>query len=138
MKIKTLVVTVALTLLAAAASAGFQQPAPVTIDMDLRIAEGDQTTARIAKDDVTMIGCGYRVFDDGLGAAFEFGFCQARDADEVDIICNTFNPALIDAMKGTGEFGFLTFSWNENGECTRVGASKQSFYLPNFTTKGKN
>ena len=37
-------------------------------------------------------------------------------------------------MKGTSAYAFITFSWEDDGfgggECTRVGFSTQSFYLP--------
>jgi hypothetical protein len=31
----------------------------------------------------------------------------------------------------------VTFSWNDQGECTRIGFSTQSFYLPEFAKKQK-
>jgi len=143
MKIKILLSTTALTLLAAAASAGLKQPAPVIVDFDLMFAQGDQVTARIAKDDVSFIGCGVRVFDDG----FAFGFCQASDSEENQIVCLTENPYLLQSIGGISDLAFITFSFVQSGvdmngdpeyDCTRVGSSTQSFYIPNFTTKGKN
>jgi len=53
-------------------------------------------------------------------------------ADEVPAFCSTFDPDLLDAMKSVSDFSFITFSWNVAGECTRIGFSTQSFYLPNF------
>jgi len=141
MKTRYLLSIAALTLLAGIVSAGGVQPAVVTVDLDNMFAQGDQWTARIAKDDVSFIGCGTRVFDDGVNA-FSFGFCQATDSADVGINCFTQNPVLVDAMSATSAYAFITFSWQDDGfggaECTRVGFSTQSFYLPNFTTKGKN
>ena len=137
MKTKYLLSIAVLTLVAGIASAGLKQPAPVSVDLVNMMAFGDQVAARIAKDDVSFIGCGIRVFDDGVNA-FSFGFCQAADSEDVEFVCVTQNPNLLDAMEATSAFAFITFNWDENGECTRVGFSTQSFYLPNFTTKGKN
>ena len=127
--------------MAAAASAGLSQPAPVVIDRDFMFAQGDQNAARIAKDDVSFIGCGIRVFDDGVNS-FSFGFCQANDSEDNFFVCFTENANLLDAIKATSAFAFITFSWQDDGgdpddgECIRVGSSTQSFYLPNITTKG--
>lgn len=124
--------------MAAVASAGLKQPAPVVIDLVNMIATGDQVTARIADDDVSFIGCGIRVTDDGVNPPFAFGFCQAGDSEENQITCFTQSPNLLQAMGANSDFAFITFNWDENGDCTRVGFSTQSFYQPNFTTKGKN
>jgi hypothetical protein len=141
MKVRSLLSIAALTLMAAVASAGFKQPAPVTVDLVNMIASGDQVTARIAKDDVSFIGCGIRVFDDGVNS-FAFGFCQAGDSEENEITCFTENPNLLQTLGANSDFAFITFSWRDDGsgeaECTRVGFSTQSFYMPNFTTKGSN
>ena len=37
---------------------------------------------------------------------------------------------LLDAIKATADFSFVTFSWNEAGQCIRIGFSTQSFYIP--------
>ena len=141
MKIRHLLSIAALTLMAAVASAGLKQPAPVTVDLVNMTALGDQVTARIAKDDVSFIGCGIRVFDDGVNS-FSFGFCQAGDSEENQITCFTENPNLLQTMGANSDFAFITFDWRDDGfggaECTRVGFSTQSFYMPNFTTKGEN
>ena len=98
MKIRYLILIAALTLLAGVASAGLKQPAPVTVDLTNMIASGDQVTARIAPDDVSFIGCGIRVTDDGVNPLFVFGFCQAGDSEENTIVCFTQNPNLLNAM----------------------------------------
>jgi hypothetical protein len=141
MKIGNLLSIAALMLIAGGAYAGLNQPAPIVVDLVNMSALGDQVTARTASDDVTFIGCGIRVFDNGVNS-FSFGFCQAGDSDENQITCFTENPTLLDAMKNNSTMGFISFSWQDDGgggaECTRVGFSTQSFYLPNFTTKGSN
>ena len=142
MKIRYLISIVALTLLAGVTFAGFVQPAPVVVDLVAMFAQGDQNTARIAPDDVSFIGCGIRVTDDGVNPPFAFGFCQAGDSEENQITCFTENPNLLNTMGAGNDFSFISFNWQDDGfggaECIRIGYSTQSFYLPNFTTKGKN
>ncbi|GGB79083.1 MULTISPECIES: hypothetical protein [Henriciella] len=126
--------------LAPAASAGQTQPAPVQVDLDNFFAQGDLISARDDKDGDVFIGCGTRSFAGG----FEFGFCQAEDADGDRILCNIDDPVLIDAAQSTSDTSFVTFSWADDGFgnmiCNRVGTSTQSFYLDKHTmgnTQGK-
>jgi len=140
MKIKMMLSTLAMTFLAAAAFAGFTQPAPVTIDFATMFAAGDQLTARTAEDDATNIGCGYLHIDDGTNPPFRWGFCQARVGESAEeyIFCETYNASLIDTISTISDFAYISFSWQDDGaggaECFRVRSSTQSFYLPNFAT----
>ena len=127
-----------LALAAGSALAGATNPQPVKIDLDERQAEGDMATARFAGNDVELIGCGVKYFDDGFGAAFAFGFCQAADANEVYAVCTTQSPGLIEAIHSISDFSFIRFYWDENEECTWIGNSTQSWYLPDFTRKGSD
>lgn len=128
---KQLLITAAgVAALLGTAIAGSVQPFPVDVDLTTRIANGDMVTARYSANDNEFIGCGIRKFDDGAGGATAFGFCQAEDADGERIICNTDNAELLDAISSSAAFSFVTFSWNEDDRCTRIGFSNQSFYLP--------
>ncbi len=142
MKIRYLISITALTLLAGLAFAGFVQPAPVVVDLVNMTALGDQFTARTAADDVSFIGCGIRVTDDGVNPPFSFGFCQAGDSEENQITCFTMNPNLLATMGAGNDFSFITFSWQDGGfggtECIRIGYSTQSFYLPDFATNDED
>ncbi len=115
--------------------AGAVIPSPVLVDLDNMFAQGNQVTARFADNDTDLIGCGVRVFDDGI-SQFSFGFCQATDSDEENIVCFTQNPNLLETMRANSDFAFITFNWQDDGfggfECTRVGFSTQSFYIPDF------
>ena len=137
MKIRYLLSVAALTVLAGIASAGYIQPAAVFVDLDTMSAVGDQWTARTSKNDVEFIGCGVRVFSDG----YSWGFCQANNSEDVGVTCITDNVYLLEAIKGISDFSVIIFEWQDDGgggaECTYIGFSTQSFYLPNFTTKGK-
>ena len=121
----------------AAASAGFTQPAPVDVDLDNGFAGGDQISARADDGEGVFIGCGSRTIQDGAGGVFKFGFCQAEDADGDRVTCFTQDAGLLDAMRSTSDFAYITFSFQDDGndgfECTRVGHSTQSFYLIDFT-----
>lgn len=133
MRIRYLFTTLILTLLAGSGYAGYVQPAPVDVDLDNYFALGDQLTARTSDNEDEFIGCGIRIFDDG-GLGFTFGFCQARDSEGDHIACFTDNADLLEVMRSTSAYAFITFSWEDDGfggaTCTRIGFSTQSFYLP--------
>ena len=137
MKIRHVLITAILALSSSIAVAGRVQPAEVIIDLDNMFAQGDMWTARTADNDVELIGCGVRRFDDGIDV-FSFGFCQARDANDGFVVCFTDSEVLLAAIEGTSDYSFLTFSWTGNDPddfaCTRIGFSTQSFYLPAHTT----
>ena len=111
---------------------------------------GQMWSARSSKNDVEIIGCGYRAaeLDDGMGGIFvyKWGFCHARDVNEVYVVCYTENPELLDAMQATTSFAWIWFGFTEPDHdlagregvrrCTRLGYSTQSWHLPEFTTKG--
>lgn len=136
MKQKTIMV-IALSLLAPMALAGSVQPVPVEVDLENNFAAGNMVTARFSNNDVEFIGCGVRYIDTGVGSTFTFGFCQATDADGEALFCQTLDSPLIEAIKSISAFSFITFSANpETGDCTRIGNSTQSFYIPKGV-KGK-
>lgn len=138
MKLKKTALAISLGLSSTLAMAGFVQPAEVMVDLVGETAQGDQWTARNEADDAVYIGCGLRAYDDGAGGVFRWGFCQAIDADGDEVVCNTENPGLIDAIGAQDDFSFIVFSWrtevNDAGEkiqvCDHIGSSTQSFYLP--------
>jgi len=123
----------ALTLMAGVASAGYIQPQPVQIDNNARTAFGDMVSARYSDDPQELIGCGIRQIEVGVDV-FVFGFCSAA-VSEASITCLTVNPDLIRAIDSISDYSFITFSWNAEDECTRIGVSTQSFYLPLVKTK---
>lgn len=135
-KILTLITALSV-LLPALAFAGVTQPAPVVVDLDVNFASGDQWTARSSKNAVEFIGCGVTQYDDGAGGVFSVGFCQAGDADGVTVACFSQSTELLATMRATSAFAFISFSWNPDGDCTRLRYSTQSFYLPRFTSKGE-
>jgi len=128
-------------LLSGVAFAGYEQPVPVEVDLVNMDALGDQLTARTSDNDVEFIGCGFRLTDDGVNPPYSWGFCQAGDSEENQITCFTVNANLLDTLKASSAFAFITFSWQDDGfggaECTRIGFSTQSFYLDAKKKKAK-
>lgn len=135
MRMKRLMAIGVLVLGSSAAMAGLVNEFPVTVNLNpdgSGSAAGSITTARFSKDLVQYIGCGIRRFDDGAGGVFVFGFCQASTATEVVGFCDSENPALLASIGDQDDFSFITFGWDAAGECTSIGNSTQSFYLPKF------
>ncbi len=132
MKLKrnTLSLAAVIAALSGAAIAGMVQPAPVDVDLTTRFAGGDMLSARYAPNKNEFIGCGVRKFDDGAGGATAFGFCQAEDAKGERGFCNTNNEDLLDAIEASADYGYISFSWDKDGICRRIGFSNQSFYVP--------
>ena len=140
MKLRQTLSIGALAFFSSIAFAGLLQPAAVEVTLNddgSGMAQGDMVSARFAKNNVEFIGCGIRSFDDGAGGAFDFGFCQAADSSDVHGFCSTDNSDLLDAMKSTADFSFVTFNWDADGTCTRIGFSTQSFYIPGHVNKAK-
>ena len=83
--LKTAVVAI-LLVFSMSAFAGYQQPAPVTVDIDPNdgsfTASGDMLSARTAKNDVESIGCGVRKFADHLPL---YRLSEIFSRDEVQI-----------------------------------------------------
>ncbi|MDX1443361.1 MAG: hypothetical protein R3270_06230 [Gammaproteobacteria bacterium] len=113
--------------------AGYTQPAPVDVQLNgdgSGFAGGDMVSARYADNETEFIGCGSRVFSDGAGGTFEWGFCQGEDVEGDRAFCTTTDPAMLESMSSTSDYAFVTFRWNASGECEYIGFSTQSFYLP--------
>ena len=128
---KIFTATAALAVFSGAAFAGMVQPLPVEVNLASLFAHGDMISARDAANDKEFIGCGVRKYDDGAGGAWAYGFCQAEDAKGNRAFCSTENEDLLDAIEASADFGYVSFSWNEKTEeCTRIGFSNQSFYIP--------
>lgn len=135
MKMRSVFFIALAMLFASSAYAGFVQPAPVNVDTVNRIATGDMATARFADNEDEFIGCGMRFISDGAGGVIAWGFCQARQEGGESLTCFTQDAALIDAMKATSDYSYISFSWDEEEECTRIGFSTQSFYIPKHWKK---
>ncbi len=129
------------TLLSMPAFAGTTLPQEVVVDLESMRASGDMTTARRTGGKAAYIGCGTRNTEGVDGALFSWAFCQARNAEEEQVTCFTFNPELVKTVREINDFSWVTFSWteDENGTltCSRMGFSTQSFYLGKQVKKNK-
>ncbi len=137
MKIKQLLITMAFAMLSSSVYAGLSQNAEVVVDLENRIAYGDMVTARYSDSDFTFIGCGIRKISVSPTETISFGFCQANSGEAEDgaFTCFTENADILDGINAISDYSFITFGWDENDECTRIGNSTQSFYIPNIKVK---
>ena len=129
MKFKSLIAVLFFSFFMTQSHGGLVQPAPVLVDTEKKTALGDMASARYSDNEVEFIGCGVRYTDQGDDGVFSFGFCQAANSDGVNASCKTQKTALIDAIKTVAHFSFISFSWDDDGNCTHIGASTQSFYI---------
>ena len=130
MRTGTLAVGVALALAAVVAVGGTYSPAPLTIDLDNQLASGDMYSARLSGNPDALIGCGMR----SPAPGFTFGFCQAQigPADDEYVSCFTTDPGHMAVIGTMDDFSWISFRWDADGNCTAVGSSTQSLYLPEF------
>ncbi len=119
------------------ANGGLYAPAPVEVDVENGTALGDVYTARFSQNALEFIGCGVRFGVDDAGEATTFGFCQASDAQGTLLSCISVDRELLDAIRSISAFSFISFAVNELGECTSIGNSSQSIYLPRVLRPGQ-
>lgn len=128
---KRLAIMMAAAMVATTAHAGLTQPAEVDVDLVNGQALGDQVSARYSTNKTEYIGCGVRRRIAAGGGYFDNGFCQAQDVAGEQFTCMTTDAGLLEAIHASGDYGFITFAWDvATGDCTRIGFSNQSFYLP--------
>lgn len=138
MKARHAIVIAGISLFSTGVMAGKVQPADVVVTTNgdgSGGATGDMVTARFADNDAVYIGCGFRTYDDGAGGSFQFGFCQAEDDAGRAGFCSTERQDLLEAMKATSDYAFVTFRWDAAGECDHIGFSTQSFYISDKKAK---
>jgi len=130
MYIKKALISAAIALTSSFALAGQSNDVPVEIDLEGFSALGNMKTARFSDNDNEFIGCGTRTFAFGDGTSFNFGFCQAGIEEGASINCGTEDLSLISQINAISDYSFITFRWDDLGNCTYVGSSTQSFYIP--------
>ena len=140
MKIKQVVVGTMLALVGGVAGAGLYQPVPLEINLDTQTAQGDMYSARLSGNPNAYIGCGIRSPVPG----YTIAFCQVNlgplpgdgSAPEA-VLCFTEDAAHIATVAAMDDFSYIVFRWDVDGNCTSVGNSTQSFYLPEFYKSDK-
>ena len=126
-------------LFAAAAQAGF---GPFIEDVVIQdIGEGLTSVSvslvgvRFTEDVTQQIGC--RVVSHKCG--FPSIACAARDINEDDYFCFSFDPALIEAGKSISPYSFVNFVFDDNFECISILVTVRSHHIPDkFTEKSKS
>jgi len=133
MKLKQVLFGAILALAGGVAAAGSYRPAPLTIDLTDRLAVGDMYSARLSDNPNAFIGCGIRSPIPG----YTYAFCQAQLApgDDQVVQCFTEDAAFIATIGAMDDFSYILFRWDADGNCTYVGNSTQSFYLPDLKPK---
>jgi hypothetical protein len=134
MNVRQVVGGMILVLAGGLATAGSYAPAPLTIDFDNHIATGDMYSARLSGNPDAFIGCGVRAV-----AGYTYGFCQAQSGPTEEYLAQCFaeDPGMVAAIGALDDFSYITFAWDGDGNCTFVGNSTQSFYLPEFPKTDK-
>jgi len=114
-RISTIVTATAATLMLAsafAAMAGSQASLAVSISDPNQTAQGSLTAARYSADDVQFISC--------ANSANTFANCIAKNAAGVTRSCVTSDPALIAVISSIGPESYVSFRWNDEGQCASV------------------
>jgi len=130
MKIKNVILSALFIFLSGTAVAGKYNENLVEIFAEDMMAYGSMTAARFSKNKDELIGCGTRTFTFEDGTSYEWGFCQASLAEEENVMCSTEDANLIRQINSVTDNSYIVFQWNEEGQCTHVGHSTQSFYIP--------
>jgi len=151
MKSLLTIVVVILALISSPLYAGKDTSVTVSIEFDVdengvvldsgRVT-GNMWNARSSKNDVEAIGCFYRAIENEDGSVHKWGRCRAWDANEVTVVCYTFNPEMLDALQAITAFSYVRFWFTEPDPennniryCTQFHISTRSIHLPEFTTK---
>ena len=140
MKLDRLLLGAVLALVGGVAAAGAYRPVPVTIDFGGKFASGDKYSARLSGNANAYIGCGIR----SPAPGYTIAFCQANLGPLADdgsapesVLCFTEDPSAIATIGAMDDFSYVSFRWDDDGNCTSVGSSTQSFYLPEIPKTDK-
>lgn len=135
MNIKLGLFSLGLALVSSFSNAGAYRPQAIEVtaefDSEGRAsghARGDMVTARNADDENSYIGCGVQAYTTDEGT-YPRAYCQASNEDDVTVICFTNDYEIIDTVKAITPYSYLSFRF-ENGICSSLTISTQSFYLP--------
>ena len=136
MKLIQLVLPAAMLLLSSLAFAGAFHVAPVSIDFDEQVAEGNLIAARASESPHERIGC-----DVGSGYLLgHYAICEATDATNNQIQCITDEPEMIDTIASINTFSYVYFTWGDvEGKedppdgyewCRHVTVATRSIHIP--------
>ena len=92
---------------------------------------GSLVGVRFTKDDVQQIGCG--ITADSGGAPIVV--CNARDINEANYFCFSFDAALIEAATSISPYSFIRFVYDGMAECTFLMVAVRSHHIPDRGTE---
>jgi hypothetical protein len=124
MKLFQLLLATALLLVCTHGFAGAFNPAPVAIDLDGQVAEGNLIAARFSANEAERIGCAA-----GYGNG-HYAYCEASLGDGIDAFCITHDPVMIDTIASINTFSYVYFQWDDEGICTHVTVATRSIHIP--------
>ncbi|MBD2255592.1 hypothetical protein [Nostoc parmelioides] len=104
--------------------AGYKLTPSLTISTQSRKASGALGTVRNSSNNVDYIGCG--VFNSGNSVLIK---CTARNSATL-VTCLGSGPALLPVVQSLNSDSYLSFSWDELGQCTSISVSNFSSYEP--------
>jgi hypothetical protein len=113
-------------LVASTAAAGYRWYYPVTISGN-NVA-GSLGSARNSGNSNEYIGCA--VYGSSTRA---YAICYAQDAAGTTVSCYAdpvLAPSIVTTVGTLNGDGFLSFSWDASGNCTKVNVSSRSYYEP--------
>ncbi|MBP6749282.1 MAG: hypothetical protein KA144_06550 [Xanthomonadaceae bacterium] len=103
--------TIGLSLSAAAAQAGYDGNFPVVVDDANKQAYGTLVGARRSADTVQRLGCTLKS---------DNAVCYATNAAGVYRSCTTTDAALMAVARSISSESYLWFVWNAAGTCTSI------------------
>ncbi len=113
-------------LASAAAWAGYTSTYYVNINAATRTVSGSLANARSSADTNQLISCSVRGYNTGSSSVF----CEAQDANGVNVYCMSSSPALVSAATGISGDSYILFKYDNSGTCTYLYVSNASSYAP--------
>lgn len=121
-------VLLAALLTASTAVAGYRWNYPVTIDLASSTVTGSLGSTRNSANGTEWIGCGVTAQPTKL-----YAICYAQDAAGGRASCyadGATSPSMVSTIAALNGDGFVSFSWDANGNCTKVLVSARSYWDP--------
>ena len=92
---------------------------------------GSLVGIRFTADETQQLGCSFAA---GAGGVPRVA-CLGRDLNENNHFCFSFDPALIEVAKSISPYSFVSFVYDQTGQCTSISLSVRSHHIPDSTTE---
>lgn len=97
----------------------------------LTSVSGSLVGIRFTNDDTQQLGCSVI----GNAGGSQRVACLARDINDINHFCFSFDPALIEAAKLMSPYSFVNFIYDETAQCLFLSVSVRSYHIPDSTTE---